>query len=181
MSTVGIRRIVLAGAIVCVGVLGAAGLAMASVGARPAVGARLAVVTSTDPSQVPVRPDISVAQLAPSSNYVPVSAAVTAAEQSFGITDSDIVRAVEVSVTASDGIAAHASEPAWVVIADYNTPTSYAGVSWRELCVVVDARSGQYQYAYPTDLNQQALASALSHQQLRSGHAGRLKGLPGFP
>lgn len=131
--------------------------------AANSVGAGIAeatIPTSNDPSQVPVRQDVSATYLAPSDQYVPAGQAITAAEGSFGVTDSDVLRAVEVSATASDGIPRHSDEPVWVVIAKYDTPAPLGSGYWSELCIVVDAVTGAYQYAYPTDLSSDAHAAA---------------------
>lgn len=137
-----------------------------------------AIPTSNDPSQVPGRPDVSVSSLAPSDTYVSARGAVDAAEASFGIVDTDIVRAVEVRITGPGVTSSPDDEPAWVVVAKYGTPTPVIGF-WSELCIVVDAVSGKYQYAYPADLTkgtQAAIVRYLKHLRAKFGPRAFISG-----
>lgn len=142
---------------------------------------QVAIPTSNDPNLVPVRPGISAATLAPSDKYIASAQAIGAAESSFGVKDTNVVRAVEVSMTSDDGFASHSGEPAWVVVADYSTPTPVGIGSWNQLCIVVDAVTGAYQYAYPTDLSTGAQAAAVRYlKHTRARYKGK-RGVLGAP
>ncbi len=114
---------------------------------------------STDVQVVPHAPQVIVAPISASDPAFQstADAAVAAAKKEFALQDNEIdysAGVVKASVTIA-GDQRHRNERAWIVIVNRTTPSPAPWMqneSFRKLCVVVNAATGQYEYAYTADL-----------------------------
>lgn len=143
-----IQRALLAAAVAGAAIFGV-------VGGQDRGGARAssAVSVSYSVSRLPHRPDIVYESLSPSVKVIAPSVAVQAAEVGFGIPSSAIDTSIPVTpaIVTLVGSRNHQHEAAWVITANYNVRGPANGVLYRKVCIVVNASTGRYEYAYAVD------------------------------
>lgn len=114
---------------------------------------------SRDVQVVPHVPQVIISAVSASDPAFQSTAdtALAAAKKEFGIRDNEIdysAGIVKASITIA-GDQRHRNERSWIVIVNRTTPSFAPGTqngAFRKLCIVVDAVTGQYEYAYTADL-----------------------------
>jgi hypothetical protein len=120
---------------------------------QPAVRAANPYPVSDRFDTLPHRPDIEIAAFDGGNSTTSAASAVQVATGKFHVQVSQVDHAIGV-VEARVGIKGdpvHHDEAAWVVTIDYDLRAPGSHELFHKLCVVVDARTGQFQYAYQAD------------------------------
>lgn len=146
-------------------VISAAALLALSAGVPHLARAQVTTLTvSGDVAMLPHRADIMYAPMAQSESRVTVGQAVQAAEAGFGITDGqlDLTTPMVHTLVSIAGDTHRQNERAWIVTANYDIVSPGNGLLYHKVCIVVDAVTGQYQYAYVVDPDQAQLRNASS-------------------
>lgn len=116
------------------------------------------IPASSNVALLPARPDVRVSARTAGGPSEPVTAAqaLHTAESEYSLQDSQVDRTIGiVSATASlDSDPRHQNEPVWIVTTDVPTrgfSLLTFNTVYEKFCVVVDATTGKYQYAYVAD------------------------------
>lgn len=124
---------------------------------------------SADVKALPTRPDILVSPLSASDPGLKISAAdaVRAAESQTGLLDSEIDRNIGIvrAIVSIHGNPLHQRERVWIVTADVEShPHAMIApdVVFHKLCIVIDARTGQYEFGFPADATRASSAKTAS-------------------
>lgn len=131
------------------------------------------VKVSGDVNSLPQRPDIQLAPVSASDPAMKTSAdaAVSAAEREFGLRDAQIDPSIGVvrAVASIEGSPVHHLERVWIVPVDIDTWGRGADIRdtvFHKTCIVIDATTGRYEYAYQAD--PQKMASPTTSGERRS-------------
>jgi len=119
----------------------------------------LSTVTIGNATSLPLTSGVTASSLPTTAPDLKVSAAdaINVAETTFNLTDSAVDQSIGVipAVMSIRTDPLHQDEDSWVVTFDTpSRPTGPGtqGYEYEKLCVVVDASTGQYLWAYPADL-----------------------------
>lgn len=109
--------------------------------------------TSANVQRIPSRPDVKLSASPAADSKVSAGAALAAAEAAFGLSDAQIdsnIGIVRARVTVPGDPRRH-NLHAWVVTANVDImgqgPATW-NLMYRKLCIVIDATTGRYVFAY---------------------------------
>lgn len=102
---------------------------------------------------VPKPADVQLADLPQTDVQITPDQALSAANKVFGITSPEVdpTAGIVRADVSRIGDTLHQHERALVVVADRRVAVSQSHIVFQKLCVVVDARSGQYLWAFAAD------------------------------
>lgn len=121
-------------------------------GARSNAVAVSAIPVSGNVSLVPHHDQFTYAVLGPQEARIPASGAIASATRAFGVLDSQVDRRIGAVRALIGWRADRRRQPirAWIVTADTSL-VGPNGILYRKICIVVDATTAQYRFAYAAD------------------------------
>lgn len=120
---------------------------------------------------LPARADATVAPLAADGISVSADQALNAASAEFHLRDGQIDANVGVvrALISIKGDVLHQREKVWIVPVNFDWPMPGTGLIFHKLLVVINGRTGRYEYAY-TAAPDQAQLSVLKRKYMLQGH-----------